>query len=182
MKHRHLIMLALLTAALPGPALAGARQDVQAGMARCAAFADDRQYLDCLYGAAQPLRAQLGLPPAPAGQVRLVPPAAMSVRPLAAALPPAPPPPAPKSGFLANLMGNDNHAKLHIATYTFDKHGMFTVTLTDGEILHQADNDVHYAHWHSAPKGVVSVIDDNLGNQSMEVDGEQDPYLVRRTR
>ena len=56
------------------------------------------------------------------------------------------------------------------------------VVLTDGEILRQADNDIHYAHWHSAPKGVVSVIDNSLGGQSMDVDGEQDPYLVRRIR
>jgi hypothetical protein len=179
MHTRNLTLLLLLTAALPVPALAVARQDVQAGMARCAVIADDRQYLDCLYGAAQPLRAQLGLPPAPATQIRLVPPATLAARPLVAAVPAAPP---PKRGFLANLVGSDNHGALHIATYSFDKRGMFTVTLSDGEILRQADNDIHYAHWHAVPKGTVSVIDDSLGGQTIQIDGEQDPYLVRRVR
>ena len=57
----------------PGQALADARQDVLSATQRCAAIADDRTWLDCYYGAAQPMRAQLGLPAAPASQVRLVP-------------------------------------------------------------------------------------------------------------
>ena len=43
------------------------------GAQRCAGIADDRTWLDCFYGSAQPMRAQLGLPPAPANQQRLVP-------------------------------------------------------------------------------------------------------------
>jgi hypothetical protein len=56
---------------LPLPALAGPREDVVSGSARCASFADDRQFLDCYYGAAQPMRAALGLPAASAAQVSL---------------------------------------------------------------------------------------------------------------
>ena len=41
------------------PALAGPREDTTAGIARCAAHPDDRTYLNCIYGAVQPLRAQL---------------------------------------------------------------------------------------------------------------------------
>ena len=58
---------------LAGPAMADARQDVLSATQRCAGFADDRTWLDCYYGAAQPMRAQLGLPAAPAAQIRLVP-------------------------------------------------------------------------------------------------------------
>jgi hypothetical protein len=177
MKHR-LIMLALLAASLPIPALAAARQDVEAGMARCAVYADDRQYLDCLYGAAEPLRAQLGLPPAQPAQVRLVPPATPVTRPLVGAVPAAPP---PQRGFMANLVSSDKRGTLHIASYTFDKHGMFTVTLSDGEILRQADNDVHYAHWRGVPRGAVTVMEEAEGGASMVVEGE-DPYLIRRIR
>ena len=59
---------------LAGPALADPRQDVIAGAQRCAGIADNRTWLDCFYGSAQPMRAALGLPPAPANQQRLVPP------------------------------------------------------------------------------------------------------------
>jgi hypothetical protein len=37
----------------------------------CAALGDSRQWLDCYYGAAQPVRAELGMAPAPAAQIRL---------------------------------------------------------------------------------------------------------------
>src|SRR3954465_15593896 len=53
------------------PLFAGARDDVIAGMFRCAAIGDTRVWLDCYYGAAQPLRVQLGIVPAPQNQVRL---------------------------------------------------------------------------------------------------------------
>jgi hypothetical protein len=48
----------------------------------CAAIGDSRQWLDCYYGAAQPVRAELGMAPAPAAQVRLTtnPPADTAVR------------------------------------------------------------------------------------------------------
>jgi len=49
----------------PGAALADSRQDVVNLLARCAVLNDDRQWLDCYYGAAQPMRSQLGLSAAP---------------------------------------------------------------------------------------------------------------------
>ena len=55
------IAMATGAALTPGVALADAREDVIVGVTRCAALSDDRQWLDCYYGAAQPLRAQLGL-------------------------------------------------------------------------------------------------------------------------
>ena len=41
------------------------RENVLLRLTRCAAIGDTRQYLDCYYAAAQPLRAALGLQPAP---------------------------------------------------------------------------------------------------------------------
>lgn len=59
------------------------RDDVMAQLFRCNRLADDRQWLDCYYGAAQPARAGLGLKPALPGQVQLVqsPPAIVSQSP-----------------------------------------------------------------------------------------------------
>jgi hypothetical protein len=59
----------LLLAALP--AEARPRDDALAGAFRCAVISDARAWLDCYYGAAQPVRAGLGLAPATAAQVKL---------------------------------------------------------------------------------------------------------------
>ena len=56
---------------LAAPAQARPRDDALAGAVRCAVIGDSRQWLDCYYGAAQPVRAALGLAPALAAQVQL---------------------------------------------------------------------------------------------------------------
>jgi hypothetical protein len=47
------------------------RDEVMSRVFGCAAIGDGRTWLDCYYGAAQPARAALGMPPAPAEQARL---------------------------------------------------------------------------------------------------------------
>lgn len=59
----------LLLAALP--AAGRPRDNAIAGAFHCSVIADSRQWLDCYYGAAQPVRDALGLAPALATQVRL---------------------------------------------------------------------------------------------------------------
>src|SRR5471032_1910195 len=71
MRFKLWLLPAAMLVLAPQPALARARDDVMAGVFRCAAIGDTRLCLDCYYGAAQPARAQLGLPPAPPAQVRL---------------------------------------------------------------------------------------------------------------
>jgi hypothetical protein len=51
--------------AFGGVALADSREDAMLRLPRCSAISDQRQYLDCFYAAAQPMRAQLGLAAAP---------------------------------------------------------------------------------------------------------------------
>jgi hypothetical protein len=55
------------------PAADSPRNQVKAGSMRCDGVTDDRTWLDCYYGAAQPVRSELGLAPAPASQQSLVP-------------------------------------------------------------------------------------------------------------
>ena len=78
--------MAVFAIALPASAQARARDDVMSNAFRCAGIADTRQWLDCYYGAAQPVRAELGLAPAPAGQMHLAaaPPAGGTVADTAA--------------------------------------------------------------------------------------------------
>jgi hypothetical protein len=56
---------ALWLAAFIVSAAADSRDVAKDRMARCEDIAQTRQYLDCLYAALQPLRAELGLAPAP---------------------------------------------------------------------------------------------------------------------
>ena len=49
------------------------RGAVRAASQRCDSITDEHTWLDCYYGAAQPVRAELGLPPAPVSQQSLVP-------------------------------------------------------------------------------------------------------------
>jgi len=53
------------------PAAARPRDDALAGAFRCSVISDSHQWLDCFYGAAQPVRAALNLAPALPAQVRL---------------------------------------------------------------------------------------------------------------
>ena len=131
---RHLIILPALLA-LTAPASAGPREDTRAGISRCAALPDDRSFLDCVYGASQPMRSRLGLPPASEAQQRLVPPAyaASSAPPSAPRVAARLAVPKDNTGVLGNVLGA-NTTPGWLETYTVDGKGLFTVTLSNGEV------------------------------------------------
>jgi hypothetical protein len=56
---------------LAEPAVARPRDDALSGAIRCGVIADSRQWLDCYYGAAQPVRGALGLGSALPAQIAL---------------------------------------------------------------------------------------------------------------
>ncbi len=178
-----LAALALILAALP--ALAGPREETLAGISRCADLPDDRTFLDCLYGAAQPMRARLGLTPAPQGQVRLVPPAyvASSVPPSSVPVPSAYGPPPPRTSALENVLGG-NTVPGWLETFSFDEHGLFTTTLSNGEIWRQDPSDRARAHWRgrASDYGIKLVKDAGGRSGQLVVRGDATPYLVRRLR
>jgi hypothetical protein len=138
--------------ALAAPALAGPRDDVLSGISRCGGIPDDRTWLDCVYGAAQPMRSQLGLQPAPAAQQKLVPPIVPGMppaRPLQA-YNAAPPPPPPRPGFLMRMISpkhEEAETPVKMTSYKFDAAGSFTVTLANGETWDQDIGDSARARW-----------------------------------
>jgi hypothetical protein len=141
--------------------------------ARCAAIGDNRIWLDCYYGAAQPMRAELGLAPALPSQTLL-----------AAARPPAsanlPPPRKPQSTLAAILGGERLTNKMSLASYKFDSHGVFTVTLSNGQAWRQVDDDSSNAHWNKpASHYVATVYSGALGSFNMRFDGDSNIYKVR---
>jgi hypothetical protein len=179
------------------PALAGPRDDVYAGSARCAGIADDKAWLNCFYGSAQPMRSHLGLPPAPAFQTQLVPgsggapapayaPSPQVYVPRTASAVPAGPPPMPESdsGF-GHLFGKVKPVvnALHMTDYSFDHDGYFTVTLEDGEVWQQSRAQGNMAKW-KLPAGsyVVSVLPGVLGSFDMKVRGIDGYFKVHRLR
>ncbi|MBC8035649.1 MAG: hypothetical protein H7X89_00300 [Rhizobiales bacterium] len=119
------------------PALADTRDDVWAAMQRCQALQDDRTWLECTYGAKQPMRAKLGLPPAPDYQQRLVPteplPASASAN---IQLPKAALAPKPRSSFLGNTTPVTVST---LARVQYDNRGAFVVTLDNGQIWRQVN-------------------------------------------
>jgi hypothetical protein len=64
-------LFALVLMAGAGSAVASPYEDVLAGAFRCGPISRSATWLDCYYGAAQPMRDQLGLSPAPATQIQL---------------------------------------------------------------------------------------------------------------
>ena len=180
-----LVPLGVLTIlpALCAPASADPRADVIAGSSRCDGIPDDRTWLDCYYGAAQPLRAQLGLAPAPASQQALVPPArpgmAAPTRPGAAAVEED-----QSSGggnFFQRLMVHKNvkdEAPTRMTAYKFDQGGFFTVTLANGEVWKQAALDTTMAKWRAAPQSYSVRV---LAGGKMEVAGHE-IYQVEQVR
>ena len=179
--------LLFLSVLCTSPALAGPREDSLAGVSRCAALPDGRAFLDCVYGAMQPMRAELGLQPAPPAQQRLVPPAYLS----SSALPPsaqgAPFQPVPTQSAPANndgmFSGMFSGSNLHMASYTFDKRGLFTVTLSDGSVWRQDANDTNFAHFAGkASDYSITLHPGDYGKARMDVRGEGGPYLIERVR
>jgi hypothetical protein len=184
MQSRILIVLSAWAVLLAGPALADPRSETLAGVARCAGISADRDFLDCVYGAAQPMRARLGLPAAPPSQVRLVPPAAQASMPQVAASAPANARPIQNAqsgdkGLFGSIFGPSGSA-LRMASYTFDSHGIFTVTLSDGEVWRQSANDTNFANWGGPASDYIVTLVDPSGDAKMDVKGEPGPYSVRR--
>jgi hypothetical protein len=239
------LMLLLIASAalLSSAAKARPRDEAMMGAFRCAVVADSRQWLDCYYGAAQPVRAQLGLSPAPAGQARLamLPSGGGAIRdeairdqvmteaarcistngdrpwldcyyaaagpmrvqlglavpaqaaapppvPIVAAHQPAGPPPMPRSrGMFAGFFTDTVPVVKNMAvkSYEFGGDGGFTVTLADGQVWKQADEDpvYHRAHWREPASALsVTVAPGAMNSFNLRVAGEEQLYKVHRVR
>ena len=181
---RRLLIWCVLLLPIATQAHAAARDEMLSGIARCNSITDNRTFLDCAYGAAQPLRAELGLPPAPPSQIALVPPR-IAGAPAPAMQAAAPPPPAPKrsTGFFGSLLGTGatETPPTPMASYGFNSEGMFTVTLKDGQVWRQNPDDDHVAHWKKpAASYIVTVTSGALGSSNMQVQGESVSYKVKR--
>jgi hypothetical protein len=134
---------------------------------RCNDFGQDRQWLDCYYAAAQPVRAQLGLSPAP------------QVRPLPATDTAAKPSPVPA---LASLPGATKlPLASRMASYSFNRYSAFTVVLTNGQTWRQLSGDTSIARWTKpASSYTVKITRGALRSFNLRVGGASDEYKVEQ--
>ena len=163
------------------PALAAPRDDVKSGSLRCDGITDDRAWLDCYYGAAQPMRAKLGLPPAPNSQQALVPPPTPGAPRPAAAFQLGNTDASGRPGFFGRLFTHTDvkaEPPARMKSYSFDKAGYFTVTLANGEVWKQSTVDIVQAKWRNRPESYVATIEPG---SKMDVNGHE-TYQVERIR
>ncbi len=183
-----------------GAAQAGPRDDVLYGISRCGGIPDDHAWLDCVYGAAQPMRSSLGLPPAPAAQVKLVPPpmpggVAPSFAAAAAPSPPpvtsaaaqmAPPRAARKKSMWSRMWSEGNDpvvADVLMESYKFDRKGVFTVSLSNGQVWSQDPKEAIHPDWSASAKNyIVKITLDSNHNFKLSVAGEPNTYTVQRLK
>ena len=137
------------------------RDEVMLGAERCAGITDNRTWLDCFYGSAQPMRSVLGLPPAPFAQTKLVPPAGTAYTRPGVPTSMVPAQPRPKSGgFWSDVLGSTKPtvANMPMASYRFASNGTFTVILQNGQRYQQDESDLVFARWtRPAPSYQVTI-------------------------
>jgi hypothetical protein len=157
------------------PAYGATREDAYQAFQRCNAMGDNRTWLDCIYGAVQPVRAELGLSAASANQVKLVPPqTAVAATPAKV--------PEKKGGLLSYVLGGKREVDgMAFRAYSFDGSGRFTITLSDGQVWRQVGDDHRLAAWKASPgRYQASIRSGALGSSILEVRGEPGAFMVER--
>lgn len=172
----------LIGVAMTSQAHADTRDDIVAGIQRCRVMNDKRMWLDCVYGAIQPMRAELGLQPAPEFQQRLVPPPQIATA--------APPPPvrtstgrAPasrkKAGFFDNLLNAPPVAVSRMSAYRYERNGAFVVALENGQQWRQTDAEGGTVSWRKTPASyTVTITEGAFGSYSLRTSDSSRTYKV----
>lgn len=155
-----IILAGLVLLGAAGARAESTREEVMSAAERCEGIADNRVWLDCYYGAAQPMRSLLGLAPASPAQLKLVPPpgAAYVAGPAGSAARRAPA--EPSRGFFGDILGSGRPTveNMPLASYRFAANRTFTVTLQNGQVYQQAENDTALARWNGPASAYLVTI------------------------
>ena len=178
---KHTIAFAIFACLCAAPAAADTtRDEVLAGIARCGVIHDNKVWLDCVYGAQQPMRAKLGLTPAPEFQQRLVP--GLSTVP-----PPSPVTvtarPGKKKDLFERMIASDLDTAPRMKEYHFEKGGAFVVTLENGQEWRQKDVESGKVNWSREPSSYrVLVNEAAFGGYNLRTNDSPRIYRVTRVR
>jgi prepilin-type processing-associated H-X9-DG protein len=179
---RECFLASAICLGLSAPALADSTRDaVMSGAGRCEGIPDNRVWLDCFYGSAQPMRNLLGLSPAPDNQTRLVPGPGAAY---GGAAPRRAPPKEQSGGFLSSLVGNTKPIAddMPMTAYGFRRDGKFNITMADGHVWQQAESDIRLAKWNRPAASYEATITNSSAPDlyNLRVNGET--YKVTRVR
>lgn len=166
------------------------RDEVMFAAFRCNGFSDSRQWLNCYYGAAQPMRIHLGLSAAPLAPVQPKPGprtgAEMAASPARSMVGP---PPSPSASRLSERSGNFEASWTPVrvisrmVSYSFDQKNTFTVTLANGQVWRQMSGDNNHAGWKAAAASYMAKITrDWSGNYTLEIPKNPQTFQVERVR
>jgi hypothetical protein len=163
------------------------RDSVMDGAGRCEGIPDNRVWLDCFYGSAQPMRALLGLTPAPDSQTRLVPAPGTGYGGAAngsAALTRRAPAKAKSESFWSSVIGNTKALAddMPMTAYGFGRDGRFTVTMPDGHVWQQAESDIRKARWKKSAASYKVTINNGTSTDLYDMRVEGVVYKVNRVR
>lgn len=138
------------------------RNRVVAEAGSCYDQGDDRDWLDCYYRAALPMRERLGLPAPPGEHPAPSPEIARGVQ-----------------GAISTFPGESLTSRM--IGYDFDSQGIFTVTLENGQVWRQIDGDSRPAFWKKpATSYVVTIRRGMSGSFILTVHNESRAYRVHR--
>ena len=177
------VLIAGLFSAMP-QAIADTRDEVIAGIERCGVIHDDRVWLDCVYGANQPMRARLGLQPAPEFQQRLVPSTQLNSAPPPPRVASRQAPPRRKPGFFDTLLGTAPPVAVSkMTSYRYEKSGAFVVALENGQEWRQTDVEGGTSSWNKSPAAyTVTIVSGAFGSYSLRTADSPRSFKVERVK
>lgn len=159
------------------------RDDVMSAVLRCYAVPEDRQWLDCFYGAAQPVRTHLGLSPGPQAPAMSIPAPVgqqMAQHPVSDAMP------QDQFGLAViprPMARNVDHITARMTAYDFSRFKIFTVSLSNGQVWRQLSGDVIYAHWDKPPGSyMVTISHGAFGSFNLQVKDIPSVFKVERLK
>jgi len=141
------------------PADVALRDEVLRTALACNAAAAGRDWLDCFYAAAEPVRVRLGLKSN--GARAAAPRSSFGLRPLPEKQP--------------------DRIAARMAKYEFNQAHLFTVTLDNGQVWQQIEGDDRYARWDKRASSYAVVISRGMfGSYNLQVLKQGSVYKVRR--
>jgi len=191
--------------AIPGLADAGPRDDLIAGMAKCAAVADATARLAC-YDALNPVVKAAQAEPPPAAAPAAQPPAAETAdnRPWYSVdrifgvaprdqhtadqfggeniAPPTPPPGAPATPANMTPPPPLDSISAGVTEYSFTVYGKFIVILDNGQVWEQLQSDSGLAHFMKSGKNTVTISRGALGSYDLVINDASVLFKVKRLK
>jgi hypothetical protein len=70
-----------------------------------------------------------------------------------------------------------------MSSYAFDTHGIFSVTLSNGEVWCEAEGDNNLAHWRAPASSYAMILRSGaFGSSILQVQGQSTTFKVERVR